>query len=149
MNSIRRLANACLLGLAVVMLSGPALAAKKKSAPPAKPNQVVLQVSDADPGVWNQALNVARNLQSAYGKDKIKVEIVAFGNGIDMVKFDSTVATRVTEAAGTGVAIVACENTMKARKISNEDINSSVGHVPAGVVELMTKQQQGWAYIKL
>lgn len=148
MNSIRRLLNACLLGLAVLALSGPTLAAKKK-APPEKPNQVVLQVSDADPAIWNQALNVARNIQNAYGKDKVKVEIVAFGNGIDMVKFDATVATRVTEATGAGVAVIACENTMKARKLSNEDINASVARVPAGVIEIVTRQREGWSYIKL
>ena len=148
MNSIRRLLNACLLGLAVLALSSPALAAEQK-APPEKPNQVVLQVSDADPAIWNQALNVARNIQNAYGKDKVKVEIVAFGNGIDMVKFDATVANRVTEATGAGVAVIACENTMKARKLSNEDINASVSRVPAGVIEIVTRQREGWSYIKL
>jgi len=148
MQSIRRLLNACLLGLAVLALNGPALAAKQK-APPEKPNQVVLQVSDGDPAVWNQALNVARNIQNAYGKDKVKVEIVAFGNGIDMVKFDATVATRVSEASGNGITVVACENTMKARKLSSEDINASVGRVPAGVIEIVTRQREGWSYIKL
>jgi hypothetical protein len=150
MNYVRRLLSACLLGMTVLALSAPALAAKKKAAPPpAKPNQVVLQVSDADPAIWNQALNVARNIQNAYGKDNVKVEIVAFGNGIDMVKFDAAVANRVAEASGAGVAVVACENTMKARKLNNEDINASVGRVPAGVVEIMTRQREGWSYIKL
>jgi uncharacterized protein len=79
----------------------------------------------------------------------VKVEIVAFGNGIDMVKFDATVATRVTDATDAGVAVIACENTMKARKLGNEDINASVGRVPAGVVEIMTRQREGWSYIKL
>lgn len=148
MNSIRRLLNACLLGLAVLALGSPALAAEQK-APPEKPNQVVLQVSDADPAIWNQALNVARNIQNAYGKDKVKVEIVAFGNGIDMVKFDATVANRVTEATGAGIVVIACENTMKARKLSNEDINASVSRVPAGVIEIVTRQREGWSYIKL
>ena len=148
MKSTRHLLNACLLALAVLALSSPTLAAKKK-APPEKPNQVVLQVSDADPAIWNQALNVARNIQNAYGKDKVKVEIVAFGNGIDMVKFDATVANRVTEASGNGVAVIACENTMKARKLNNEDINASVGRVPAGVIEIVTRQREGWSYIKL
>jgi uncharacterized protein len=148
MNSVRRLLNACLLGLAVLALGSPTLAAEQK-APPEKPNQVVLQVSDADPAIWNQALNVARNIQNAYGKDKVKVEIVTFGNGIDMVKFDATVANRVTEATGAGVAVIACENTMKARKLSNEDINASVSRVPAGVIEIMTRQREGWSYIKL
>jgi len=35
-------------------------------------HQVVIQVTDADPGKWNLALNVAENLQEAYGKAKEK-----------------------------------------------------------------------------
>jgi uncharacterized protein len=55
----------------------------------------------------------------------------------------------VTEATGNGVAVIACENTMKARKLSNEDINASVNRVPAGVIEIVTRQREGWSYIKL
>ena len=47
-----------------------------------------------------------------------------------------------------GVKVVACENTMQAQKLSKADMLSNVGYVSAGVVELMQRQQEGWAYIK-
>ena len=47
-----------------------------------------------------------------------------------------------------GVKIVACENTMKAQKLVYADMLPTIGYVPAGVVELMKKQQQGYAYIR-
>jgi intracellular sulfur oxidation DsrE/DsrF family protein len=37
---------------------------------------------------------------------------------------------------------------MKARKLTQTDMLSTVAYVPAGVVEIMRKQQQGWAYLR-
>ena len=47
-----------------------------------------------------------------------------------------------------GIKINACQNTLKAMKLTEKDIYPSVGFVPSGVVEIMQKQQQGWAYLK-
>ena len=118
------------------------------TAPVAQKARIVLQVSDNDPAKWNLALNNARNAQNDLGKDKVDVEIVAYGPGINMLKMDAPIANRVTQAIGTGITIVACENTMTAQKIVKADMNPSVAYVPAGVIQLMKRQQQGWAYIR-
>jgi len=67
----------------------------------AKPG-VVIQVSDDSPKTWNQSLNVVKNLQSAYGKDKVDIELVVFGNGSGLLKFDSPLANRIDETLGSG-----------------------------------------------
>jgi len=121
----------------------PAWAQKSKAA-----NKVVMQVSDAEPAKWNLALNNARNLQADLGRDNVEIEIVAYGPGLGMLKADSVVGNRVDEALGTGVTIVACENTMAAQKVKRDDMLPKIGYVKAGVVELMQKQQQGWAYLR-
>lgn len=110
--------------------------------------QVVLQVSDNDEGKWNLALNNAKNLQSAVGKDKIDIEIVVYGPGIGMLKAESTAGNRIADAAASGVKVVACENTMKAQKLTRDDMLTSIAYVPAGVIEIMERQKQGWAYIR-
>ena len=112
------------------------------------PHRVVFQVSDNDPAKWNLALNNAKNVQQEYGSRPVQVEIVAYGPGIGMLKADSTTANRVTEASKAGVQVVACQNTMKAQKLNTADMNASIGYVPAGVVELMARQREGWAYIR-
>jgi uncharacterized protein len=43
---------------------------------------------------------------------------------------------------------MACENTMKGQKLARSDMLNSVGYVNAGVVEIMQRQQQGWAYLR-
>ena len=50
--------------------------------------------------------------------------------------------------AASGVKVIACENTMQAQKLARSDMLASIGYVNAGVVELMQKQMEGWAYIR-
>ncbi len=109
---------------------------------------VVFQVSDNDPAKWNLALNNANNVLKDLGDQKPQIEIVVYGPGIGMLKADATTANRVNEAVKSGVSVVACENTMRAQKLTKADMNTSIGYVPAGVVEIMTRQSQGWSYIR-
>ena len=111
-------------------------------------NRVVMQVSDADPGKWNLALNNARNLQADLGASNVEIEIVAYGPGIGMLKADSTVGNRIGEALGSGVKVAACENTMRGQKLQKADMLNGISYVGAGVVEIMQTQQHGWAYLR-
>jgi len=115
----------------------------------AEKHKVVFQVSAGDPQTWNLTLNAAKNVQKELGAKNVDVEIVVFGPGIGMLKFDSAVANRIDEAVKEdGVKIVACENTMKAQKLTRDDMLASTAYVPAGVIELMKKQKEGYAYIR-
>jgi intracellular sulfur oxidation DsrE/DsrF family protein len=111
-------------------------------------NRVVIQVSDADAVKWNLALNNARNLQTDLGAANVQIEIVAYGPGIGMLKIESPVANRIAEARDAGVRILACENTMNGQKLVRDDMLPGIAYVPAGVVEIMQRQQDGWAYLR-
>jgi intracellular sulfur oxidation DsrE/DsrF family protein len=65
-----------------------------------------------------------------------------------MLKAESKVEPRVTQALTDGVRVVACENTMHAQKLTKADMIPGIGYVPGGVVELMERQREGWAYIR-
>ena len=129
------------MAFAVLTHSAVSMAAQQKS-------KIVLQVSDNDPAKWNLALNNARNAQDELGKDNIDIEIVVYGPGINMLRMESTTATRVTQAIKSGISIVACENTMTVQKINKADMHDAISYVPAGVIQLMKRQQQGWAYVR-
>jgi len=111
-------------------------------------HRVVLQVSDDNPKTWNQALNVIENLQQAYGKQNVDVELVAFGFGLGILKLESVAGGRVQDAVASGAKIRACEVTMRRQKLTQADMQPNIGYVPAGVVEIITKQGQGWAVIR-
>ena len=83
---------------------------------------MVLQVSDSDPAKWNLALNNARNIQQDLGKGNVDVEIVAYGPGLGMLKRDSKVADRLAQALD--------------------------NNVDAGVVHIMKRQREAWAYVR-
>ena len=130
----------------MLLQRGPVGCAEAQPTP--QRNRVVIQVSDADPAKWNLALNNARNLQTDLGANNVQIEIVAYGPGIGMLKLDSPVANRIGEAKDAGVSVLACENTMKAQKLARADMLDTVSYVDAGVVEIMQRQQEGWAYLR-
>lgn len=137
----RHLMLGFVMAFAFLTHSAVSMAAQQKA-------KIVLQVSDNDPAKWNLALNNARNAQDDLGKDNIDIEIVVYGPGIHMLRMEATTATRVTQAIKSGISIVACENTMTAQKINKADMHDAISYVPAGVIQLMKRQQQGWAYIR-
>ena len=113
-------------------------------------HRIVIQVSDSSPATWNQALNVAENFPKLVGKDdNVEIEIVTFGQGLTMLKFDSEVGNRLKKAADSGVALRACGVTMKKMKLSEKDLYPvGIKVVPAGVLEIMQKSQAGWFHIR-
>jgi uncharacterized protein len=133
--------------LAALLASVSAPVAVAQTAQPPK-HKALIQVSDNDSQKWNLALNNARNMQDDLNADAIDLEIVVYGPGIGMLKADSPVAKRVADALKAGVQVVACENTMRNQKLQRTDMLAGIGYVDAGVVEIMKKQQQGWAYIR-
>jgi hypothetical protein len=133
--------------LGVVVLAAGLGMAQAQQAAPAR-SKVVMQMSDGEVAKWNLALNNAKNLQTDLGAANVDIEIVAYGPGIGMLKSDSAVGTRVDEAMASGVKVVACENTMRGQKLGKQDMWRGIDYAPAGVVEIMRKQQQGWAYIR-
>ncbi|MCX7319752.1 MAG: hypothetical protein NT113_09755 [Hyphomicrobiales bacterium] len=61
----------------------------KQDAAPDKPfaeHFIALQLSDSDAKKERLVLSVASNLLKAYGPDKVAVEVVTFGPGIDLLR---------------------------------------------------------------
>ena len=141
---------ACLVSLtALTCAAADAVPTEKPCQVAAKKrHKVVLQVSDNDPAKWNLTLNNVKNVQSAVGAANADIEIVAYGPGINMIKFDSLAGERIREAIASGVRVIACENTMANAKLTKDDMLPSLAYVPAGVLQLMQRQQEGYAYIK-
>ncbi len=155
MKSVRRIFLSTLLAAfattALPAVAADAPAAPKKAKAVAKKVQrdrMVVQISESDAKRWNLALNNIKNVQSGIGADKVDIELVAFGPGIDMLKGDSVVANRIQDALAAGVKVVACENTLTAQKVSKDDMLAGIGYVPAGAIEIMRKQAEGWSYLR-
>lgn len=111
-------------------------------------HRVVIQLSSNDTAVWHGLMNNIKHLQETWHKD-VQIEVVAHGPGIELlVKAKTTQQEKISELKSAGVVFDACMNTMKARNLTKDAIVADAGFVPSGVVEVVTKQEEGWSYLK-
>ena len=113
--------------------------------------RIVLQISDPDPFKQTLVLNVASNLVKHYGPDKVDVEIVAFGPGLRLMFKDNVNSNRISGLSASGVKFAACKNTVKnMTKVLGHapELNANAVPVTAGVVRIITLQNQGFKLIK-
>lgn len=128
----------------------PAGAAEKLGAGKAAAvgNRIVIQVNEEDGRKWVAVLANIRNIQAELGPKNVSIAVVAIGFGLGMVTADSIAANDVQDALATGVEFLACGNSMKAQHVAKDDLVPGVGIVTAGYVEIMKRQQRGWAYLR-
>jgi len=113
--------------------------------------KIVLQISDPDPFKQTLVLNVASNIISHYGQDKVDVEIVAFGPGLRLLFKDNVNTDRISGLTSSGVKFAACQNTITAMtKVLGHapELNSNAVLVSAGVVRIIDLENQGFKLIK-
>jgi len=119
-------------------------------------HRIVIHVDENDPKRMNLALNNAENLTNYYESkgEKVQVEVVAYGPGLNMFRQDtSPVKTRIAAMSLKldNISFAACSVTkgkMEAKSGKKVKIISEARMVPSGVVQLMTRQEQGWSYIR-
>lgn len=133
---------------AVMMMSVGATARMFGQSTTGKTHRVLVAVSSGDEMDWQIALGNTRNLIAGLKPDPIEIEIVAFAGGINMVKADSKVAADIAKLQEQGVRFVACQNSMHAHNLELKDLLPGLSSVPSGIVEVVTRQEQGWTYIK-
>jgi intracellular sulfur oxidation DsrE/DsrF family protein len=135
--------------LRVLIAIIPALLPAAGAADPnAAAQSVVIQVSDDDPRKWHLVLNNAENIQNSIGRDRVVIEIIAYGPGLAMLRLESVVGSRLNDAMAAGVAFKACRNTMRAEGIGERDLFPRVGFVDSGVLAIINRQTQGWSYLR-
>jgi len=116
--------------------------------------KLAIQVSDNDPAKMHIALNNAENVQSHYQRmgDSVKVEIVAYGPGLQMYTMNSPVKERIEALSlDESYTFAACGNTLaKMEKKAGKQLALLDGSklVDSGVVRLMELQSQGYAYVR-
>lgn len=112
-----------------------------------KEHKIVFQLTSGDTITHKQLMKQFGNILSV--SPNTKIEIVCHGPGLDMLlKGKSIVESKIMSFSEKGVLFYACEFSMKERKVEADKIIKTVGFVPAGIIEVVSKQEQGWSYIK-
>jgi intracellular sulfur oxidation DsrE/DsrF family protein len=80
-----------------------------------------------------------------------KLEIVIYGQGMDLVVKNRTSQQSEVERliAENKASFKVCAMTMKRTNIDKSQLVNGVEVVPDGIYEIISKQQQGWGYIKV
>ena len=112
---------------------------------------IALQLSDSDPKKQKLVLSVASNLQKAYGQDKIAIEVVAFGPGIDLLRDTSENRQLVDSLITQGVRFDVCGNTLdtiERETGTRPKINPHAIEVQVGVGHLLTLSESGYTIVR-
>ncbi|SEN79586.1 hypothetical protein SAMN05443254_111206 [Bradyrhizobium sp. OK095] len=75
-------------------------------------HKIVLQLSDGDAKKQALVLSVANNLLKAYDPDKVAIEVVAFGPGVDLLLSGNERRRQVESLIAQGVRFDICLNTV-------------------------------------
>ncbi|HEV2354411.1 MAG TPA: DsrE family protein [Puia sp.] len=110
--------------------------------------KVVFDLTSKDPDDQMSVIRWIREITS--GNQDAEIEVVLYGGSLGMVtKAGSTVADAVADLMkNKHVQFDVCSIAMKNHHLGKEDLLPGVETVPDGIYEIISKQRQGWGYIK-
>ncbi|HSC40379.1 MAG TPA: DsrE family protein [Chitinophagaceae bacterium] len=80
-----------------------------------------------------------------------QMEVVIYGQGLSLVLKDGSAQEAAVQqlAADKNIVFKVCAITMKRNNVDKSRLLPGVQVVPDGIYEIVSKQQQGWGYIKV
>ncbi len=124
---------------------------KPESDKPFAEHFLALQISDSDPKKERLVLSVASNLLKFYGTDKIAINLVAFGPGIDLLREENQYRALVDSLVTQGVRFDVCGNTLdtiERETGKRPKINPHAIEIEAGVERLLTLSESGYTIVR-
>jgi uncharacterized protein len=141
--------------IAAVMLATVSLSARAEPAPlPDKPfaeHRIVLQLSDNDPKKQGLVISVAYNLLKFYDPDKVAIEVVTFGPGIDLLRPENANRKLVESLVAQGVRFDVCLNTVdtiERETGKRPEIIPAATPVQVGVGQILLLTENGYTLVR-
>ena len=149
---VRTLGTAVMAALMAVTVSS--LARAQQAPLPDKPfaeHRIALQLSDNDPRKQGLVISVANNLLKFYDPDKVAIEVVTFGPGIDLLRPDNANRKLVESLVAQGVRFDVCLNTVdtiERETGKRPDIISVATPVQVGVGQILALTENGFTLVR-
>jgi uncharacterized protein len=121
---------------------------------PEKPfaeHRVVLQLSDNDAKKQGLVISVAYNLLKLYDPDKVAIEVVAFGPGIDLLRPENTNRKLVESLLAQGVRFDVCLNTVdtiERETGKRPEFIPGATPVQVGVGQILSLTENGYTLVR-
>lgn len=142
------------LGCVTIAVVIPGTATAQIVPPADKPfadHHIALQLSDDDPKKEAIIISIAYNLLKFYDPDKIAIEVVTFGPGIDLLKADNLNRKRIDSLVAQGVRFDVCGNTLDTieRDTGHRPVlNPNAVEVVAGVAQLLALAEKNYTIVR-
>jgi len=140
---------------AVLTWAALALPASAQQVPlqdkPFAEHRIVLQLSDGDPKKQALVLSVASNLSKFYDPDKVAIEVVAFGPGIDLLLTGNDHRKQVESLIAQGVRFDICLNTVdtiERETGKRPDFIAAATPVQVGVGQILFLTENGYTLVR-
>ncbi|WP_426421499.1 hypothetical protein [Bradyrhizobium genosp. A] len=114
-------------------------------------HKIVLQLSDSDAKKQALVLSVANNLLKAYDPDKIAVEVVAFGPGIDLLLSGGERRKQVESLIAQGVRFDIClktVDTIERETGKRPEFIPAATPVQVGVGQILFLAENGYTVVR-
>jgi len=114
-------------------------------------HKIVLQLSDNDPRKQGLVLSVTSNLMKHYDPDKVAIEIVAFGPGIDLLKPDNPNRKMVESLIVQGARFDICLNTVdtvERESGKRPEFIPAATPVQVGVAQILFLAENGYILVR-
>jgi intracellular sulfur oxidation DsrE/DsrF family protein len=114
-------------------------------------HKIVLQLSDSDPKKQGLVISVANNLLKFYDPDKVAIEVVAFGPGIDLLRPDNANRKMVESLVAQGVRFDICVNTVdtiERESGKRPDFIAVATPVQVGVGQILLLTENGYTLVR-
>ena len=141
--------------LAALLIAAAAPTARAQQAPlqdkPFAEHKIVLQLSDNDPKKQGLVISVANNLMKFYDPDKVAVEIVAFGPGIELLRPENPNRKLVESLVAQGVRVDICLNTVDTLERDSgkrPEYISAATPVQVGVAQILFLTENGYTLVR-
>lgn len=99
---------------------------------------------------WNLVLaNVANLLEGVLvSNETIDVKVLANSEAVEYYRNNKDINLKLVDLNKKGVKFLACNNSLKGYNLKPDNLMDFINIVPVGVLELIKKQREGYAYIK-
>jgi intracellular sulfur oxidation DsrE/DsrF family protein len=114
-------------------------------------HKIVLQLSDNDVRKQNLVISVANNLLKFYDPDKVAIEVVAFGPGIELLRSESPARKQIESLISQGVRFDVCLNTVDTveRETGRRpEIMPAATPVQVGVGQILFLAENGYTLVR-
>ena len=137
-----------IIGMKKILLSAYCLLLASFVFAQQKGHKIIFDFTKGDTASFSTIMRQINNITKAAPDSKL--EIVCYGPGLDLLaKQTSTVQKQIEEFHGKyKVVFAACEASMQRRGIAKSELLPQVTTVPLASLEIASKQQEGWSYLK-